>query len=60
MGFHRLSFFGSSRSTETYLGGEELRFESHIIINHGSTKWLKYAYKEVEIARLHQQICVYI
>ncbi len=29
MGFHKpVSLFGSSRSTETYLGGEELRFES--------------------------------
>ncbi len=43
-----------------YLGGEELRFESRIIIIHGSTKQFKYAYKEVEIARLHQQICFYI
>ncbi len=26
-----VSLFGSSRSTETYLGGEEFRFESRVI-----------------------------
>ncbi len=30
MGFIDGKLFGSSRSTETYLGGEELRFESRV------------------------------
>ncbi len=41
-----------------YLGGEELRFE--ILFNHGWTKQFKSAYKEVQIAWLHQQIRFYI
>ncbi len=41
-----------------YLRGEELRFESRVI-----TVWqkqFKSAYKEVEMARLHQQMYFYI
>ncbi len=41
-----------------YLGGEELQLR--ILCNHGSTKQFKSAYKEVEMARLHQQIRFYI
>ncbi len=40
-----VSLFGSSRSTETYLGGEELQFKS--------TKQFKSAYKEVKIEWLY-------
>ncbi len=41
-----VSLFGSSRTTETYLGGEDSRS------NHSSTKQFKSAYKEVEMAHL--------
>ncbi len=43
--------FGSSQSTEKYLGGED-----RIPCNHSPTKQFKSAYKEFEMARLHQQI----
>ncbi len=52
-----VSLFGSSRSTETYLGGEELQFESCVITVRQSSSNL---HKEVEMARLHQQIRFYI
>ncbi len=40
-----VSLFGSSRSTEMYLGGEELRFDKTVF---------RSAYKEVEMVLLHQ------
>ncbi len=49
-----VSLFGISHTTETYLGGKELQFESRAITL-SNTKQFKSAYKEVEMARLHQQ-----
>ncbi len=52
-----VSLFGSSLSMETYLGGQDLWFESHVITVWQSSSNLHY---EVEMARLHQQIHFYI
>ncbi len=41
-----------------YLGGKKRPVR--IPCNHGSTKQFKSANKEVEMARLYQQICFYI
>ncbi len=56
-----VSLFGSSRSTETYLGGEELRFESCVITVQQSSlnlhirklKWHSCNNKYVFISVLH-------
>ncbi len=53
-----ISLFSSSRSTETRRRGAPVQIQCNI--NHGSTKQFKSAYKEVEMARLHQQIRFYI
>ncbi len=51
-----VGLFSSSRSTETYLRGEELRFKSCVITVRQSSSILQ----EVEIARLYQQISFHI